>query len=140
MQEAIAKIETANSDATGISYSITNLTWLNGSEARGRTKHGPLMLGLRNRKDANTAINQGLTFDGAFCLVSIYIPRAPQCFRCQDWGHRATECTGEARCGKCAGNHKTSQHHCNHDNPCEPGSRCPTDSHRCANCGGDHAS
>ncbi|KIJ30547.1 hypothetical protein M422DRAFT_186987, partial [Sphaerobolus stellatus SS14] len=82
-------------------FPVAKLTWLNGSDARDRTKHGPLMLDFKSRKDANTAIDQGLTIDGTYCRVSLYIPRAPQCFRCQDWGHRATECSGEARCGRC---------------------------------------
>ncbi|KIJ47576.1 hypothetical protein M422DRAFT_113853, partial [Sphaerobolus stellatus SS14] len=126
MQEVITRIEasnTADMDPATL-YPIARLTWLNGRDTRDRTQHGPLKLDFKSRKDANFAIDQGLTIEGTYCRVSIYIPRAPQCFRCQDWGHRATECAGEARCGKCAGSHETTHHMCVHDNPCAPGERC----------------
>ncbi|KIJ43544.1 hypothetical protein M422DRAFT_169732 [Sphaerobolus stellatus SS14] len=120
MQDTIANIESSNNEELEITFSVVKLTWLNGSDAHDHTQHGPLMLDFKTRKDANTAIDQGLTIDGTYCRASIYIPRVPQCFRCQDWGHRATECTGEAQCGKCAGSHETSQHSCTHANPCMP--------------------
>ncbi|KIJ22827.1 hypothetical protein M422DRAFT_276688 [Sphaerobolus stellatus SS14] len=142
MPDAIARIETANTGdmELAVAFPVSRLTWLTGKDSREHTLHGPLLLDFKSRNDANIAIDQGLTVEGTFCRVSIYIPRAPQCFRCQDWGHRATECTGEAHCGKCAGNHETSQHTCSHDNPCSHGERCTIEPTKCANCNGDHAS
>ena len=140
MTEAIGNIESENTNMLPIDYSISSLSWLNGQDTRQKTEHGPLQLNFKSRKEANTTIDQGLLINGKLCNVSIYIPRAPQCFRCQDWGHRATECSGEARCGRCAGNHTTTEHTCTHNNPCAPGERCNTDIPKCANCGEAHFS
>jgi hypothetical protein len=139
-EHAIRLIENFNTDAMAIDYTIIKLNWLNSLEARDRTKRGPLMISFNNRETANTAIDNCLTFNKELCNVSLYVPRTPQCFRCQDWGHRATECAGEARCGVCAGDHETSKHQCTHINPCPTGSRCTVTKPKCANCGGEHAS
>jgi hypothetical protein len=141
LHDATKAIETENSSSTtAYEYSITSLTWLNGVEARKESKRGPLLINFKSKKDANNAIDTGLSFNGEMCNVSIYVPRAPQCFRCQDWGHRATECTGEARCGRCAGNHETSAHRCTHSASCTAGPTCSLDPKKCANCGAAHAS
>ncbi|KIJ47911.1 hypothetical protein M422DRAFT_106689, partial [Sphaerobolus stellatus SS14] len=105
--EAIRRIENENSETMAIEFTIAKIQWLNGSESRKSTNRGPLMISFKDRKAANAAIDINMAFNGEICNTSIFIPRAPQCFRCQDWGHRATECTGEPRCGICAGNHET---------------------------------
>jgi hypothetical protein len=137
---AIDNIELDNPHDTQEGCQIANLAWLSGAEVREKTKRGPLMLSFRSKAAANEAIENGLVIEGIICSVSLYIPRPPQCFRCQDWGHRATGCPGEARCGRCAGPHATADHTCTHDHPCPPGQKCDTDRLKCANCKGNHAS
>ena len=50
-----------------------------------------------------------------------------QCYRCQDFGHKANACSQEARCIRCGGNHKLAECTVPRDNP------------KCANCNGNHA-
>ncbi|KAF8576366.1 hypothetical protein K439DRAFT_1283531, partial [Ramaria rubella] len=111
--------------------------WLNGNDAREKSGRGPLMISFKSKEAANAAIDQSIAIKGTICSVSLYIPRPPQCYRCQDWGHRATECTGEAHC---AGPHTTAQHTCSHDDPCPADQCCNIDTAKCANCNGNHAS
>lgn len=53
-----------------------------------------------------------------------------QCHRCQQFRHSSRNCTANARCVKCAGNHKSDE--------------CPRPDHSedipptCVNCGGNH--
>src|SRR6266481_3230348 len=140
MAEAIREIEDTNTDVAAFEFNIANLAWLNGKESRDKTGCGPLMLSLKSKNATNAAIDYNLAIRGVTCSVSIYVPQPPQCFRCQDWGHRATECTGEDRCGRCTGPHATSQHICIHDTPCPNNQRCDKEPPKCTNCKGDHPS
>jgi hypothetical protein len=139
MQDAIAMLEGQNHDSI-IPYTVSHMRWLNNMDIRKRTKSGPLLLSFKNKEAANAIIDNSIALNSILCRVSLYVPRPLQCFRCQDWGHRATECTGEARCGKCAGPHSTADHKCSHDGDCTAGPKCNMDKIKCANCGGEHAS
>src|SRR3979490_317066 len=55
-------------------------------------------------------------------------------------GPSSDGCTGEARCGRCAGPHSTANHTCTHDHPCPTGQRCHVDKPKCTNCQGEHSS
>jgi hypothetical protein len=136
----IDEIELLNADNAPDGRQIANLAWLNSPDARNKTQRGPLMISYKTKTAANAAIENGIVIEGIVCSVSLYIPRPPQCFRCQDWGHRATGCAGEACCGRCAGPHTTSDHMCAHEQPCTTGQRCSIEKPKCANCQGDHAS
>ena len=140
MAEAIHEIEQANNDAAALDFNVANLSWLNGTEAREKSGHGPLMISFKSKEATNAAIDHNLAIRGVTCSVSIYVPRPPQCFWCQDWGHRAMECTGEEHCGRCAGPHATCQHACLHDNPCPANQRCDKEPPKCVNCRGKHPS
>jgi hypothetical protein len=50
-----------------------------------------------------------------------------QCYKCQGYRHRSSRCTREQRCGKCAGDHSTTE--CRVTDPHQ---------HKCAMCGGNH--
>ena len=140
LREAMTEIEKANSDVAPLDFAITNMVWLNSPAVREKTGRGPLMISLKTKAAANAAIDLNLAIRGVTCSVSIYVPRPQQCFRCQDWGHRATECAGEERCGHCAGPHASNQHMCLHDNPCDDTSSCNKEPAVCANCKGAHRS
>ncbi|KIJ28472.1 hypothetical protein M422DRAFT_270247 [Sphaerobolus stellatus SS14] len=98
--EAIHRIENENSETMAIEFTIAKIQWLNGGENREKTNRGPLMISFKDRKAANAAIDTNMAFNSEISNTSLYIPRAPQCFRCQDWGHRVTECSRESRCGQ----------------------------------------
>jgi hypothetical protein len=83
---AIKDIEDSNIDL-GIEFSIANLCWLNSDQSRAITGSGPLMISFKNHESANMAIDFNLAIKGMTCTVALYIPRPPQCFRCQGWGH-----------------------------------------------------
>jgi hypothetical protein len=139
MADAIKSIEDDNSDL-GLDFAIANICWLNGSAARSATKSGPLMISFKNKTSANKAIDDGLAIKGASCTVTLYVPRPPQCFRCQGWGHRAADCPGDEKCGKCAEDHATTGHPCKHNPPCVDKHNCKDEQYVCANCKGNHAS
>ena len=140
LPNAIKEIEDTNSDIAALKFNIANLAWLNAKESRDKTGHGPLMISFKLKNAANAAIDYNLAIRGVMCSVSIYVPRPPQCFRCQDWGHQATECPGRDRCGRCAGPHTTAQHKCTHENPCPNGQHCNIEPPVCTHCKGDHPS
>ena len=54
-------------------------------------------------------------------------PHVKQCFKCQKFGHSASDCKDDLRCLRCAGKHTVKS--CN-----ELKERA-----KCANCGGSHA-
>jgi hypothetical protein len=139
MQENIATIEDQNTE-TILPYMLSHIAWLNNAEMRSKSRYGPLLLCFKSKEAANKLIDSSVVLDGALCRVSIYIPRPPQCFRCQNWGHRATECTGEAKCGKCAGDHSTADHKCTHSGECSAGPKCKKEQNKCSNCEGEHPS
>ena len=47
VKSAITNIELENSDTMAIDFTIAELSWLNGTEAREKTGHGPLMISLK---------------------------------------------------------------------------------------------
>ena len=95
MVDAIHNIEQANNDVGALNLDVANLSWLNSMDAWDKSGHGPLMISFKTKHAANTIIDHNLAICGITCSVSIYVPQPPQCFQCQDWGHRAMDCTGE---------------------------------------------
>jgi len=100
--DAIQTLEDCNPDPLTYvvnSPCIANLAWLNSIDFRERNNTSSLMIIFTTKVNANHAIENRRIIEGTVCNVSIYIPRPPQCFWCQDWGHQATGCTREAHCG-----------------------------------------
>jgi hypothetical protein len=139
MQESIVNIEDQNSE-TMLLYMLSHIAWLSNAEMRSKSRYGLLLLCFKSKEAANKLIDSRVVLDGAVCRVSLYIPRPPQCFRCQNWGHCAMECTGEAKCGKCAGDHSTMDHKCTHSGVCSTGPRCKIDQNKCSNCESEYPS
>ena len=90
---AIREIEDTNRDIAAFEFDIVNLIWLNSQDAHDKSGRSPLMISFKSKVSANASIDQNLAMRGITCSVSIYIPRPPQCFWCQVWGHWATECS-----------------------------------------------
>lgn len=99
------------------------------------------MISFRNRETANLALDYNLAINSVNCSTSLYVPRPPQCFQCQDWGHRATDCKAEdVQCGKCTQNHETKAHECKHSPKHTNGEQCIKEEPQCVNCSGTHNS
>jgi hypothetical protein len=137
--KTITSIEDQNAEVI-LPYMLSHVAWLNSAEMHNKSRYGPLLLCFKSKEVANKIIDSSIVLNKALCQVSIYIPRPSQCFWCQNWGHRAMECTREATCGKCASEHNTSDHKCNHSGDCSPGTKCKIDLNKCSNCGGKHPS
>lgn len=60
-----------------------------------------------------------------FYPVREYIPPPLRCFKCQRFGHVASQCRGKMRCVKCGGEHQYGE--------------CVIDVLKCCNCGGPHS-
>lgn len=64
---------------------------------------------------------------GFMCYpVREYVPHPIRCFKCQRFGHVATQCRGKLRCAKCGNEHEYGQ--CGDDVEL-----------KCCNCGGQHS-
>jgi len=93
--DTITEIEQANSNVAPLDFTISNIAWLNSQEAWDKSGRAHLMISLKSKAAANTAIDLNLAVCGVMCSVSIYIPHPLQCYQCQDWGHEVMECTGD---------------------------------------------
>lgn len=139
IKEAIEHIQEEN-EYLGLDFGISNVSWLTGEEERERTGQGPLRIDFKTRENANAAIELGLLIGKSTCSATIFVPRPPQCYRCQGWGHLATDCSRDAQCGRCTMKHETAAHKCAHEPSCKDSTRCDSNKSQCVNCGGSHAS
>jgi len=57
--------------------------------------------------------------------VQEFVPRPVRCYKCQRYGHVATNCRGSARCPKCGESHGYEE--------------CTTETPSCLHCGGNHS-
>jgi hypothetical protein len=89
--------------------------------------HASLVLGLPSAEMADRVIQRGLVSSFTLHLVEYYSPsfRITQCFKCQGYGHIATNCRKGDTCGHCAQSHRSQD--------CEQ-----KEQHKCANCGRRH--
>jgi hypothetical protein len=78
--DAIDSLELSNPTDLPDGRQIANLAWLNSSEARDKTKRGPLLVSYKTKEAANDAIENGLVIEGVLCSVSLYIPRPLNAF------------------------------------------------------------
>jgi hypothetical protein len=84
---------------------------------------------FKRPKDADDCIELGMHIEHKHYAVAVrYTPQCQikQCFKCQAYGHKASVCTRNARCGKCAQEHETRE--------------CQSEMIQCANCKGSHYS
>ena len=86
-----------------------------------------IVIFFKRPKDADDCIEMGMHIEHKHYAVAVrYTPQCQikQCFKCQAYGHKASVCTRNARCGKCAQEHETRE--------------CQSETIQCANCKGSH--
>ena len=85
--------------------SVIEVLWIK-SRATGKpTKLFRVITDCSNHVTA--AIKHGVKIGWVFhrCEPSIELPHKKQCFKCQKFGHSASDCKGELKCLRCAGRH-----------------------------------
>lgn len=109
-QVRLQKQHTANPEATGVIVSVLKLS------------------------DAVRLCNIGAFWKSQVFRCEPFDPsiRPTQCYKCQQWGHKAYFCKQEAKCARCAGPaHEGGDRNCPlHDEPTK---------WKCTVCGGNHA-
>ena len=86
----------------------------------------PLVVEVKGVNQANQLIRKGICIGAVWYSCEVYNRRCrlTQCFKCWRYGHMATVCPHEERCGQCGGGH-------NH-------LACASVKLTCAGCGGEH--
>ena len=86
----------------------------------------PLVIEVKGVKQANQLIRNGICIGAVWYSCEVYNRRCrlTQCFKCWRYGHLATVCPHEERCGQCGGGH-------NH-------LACRSARLACIGCGGEH--
>ena len=91
-------------------------------------KSAHIILGLANKKDANSLIQHGIFIEGRHSTVRKTVTSPRRCLKCQRYGHHVPDCKATCdTCALCAQNHRTNL--------------CPNTANprKCANCKGDNA-
>src|SRR5436305_11735596 len=86
-----------------------------------------IIIFTENSKEGNDLICEGLRVEDRYYAAERYASQCQikQCFKCQEYGHKAEMCTKKPRCEKCAQKHETRQ--------------CDRRKIKCAHCEDSHA-
>jgi hypothetical protein len=86
---------------------VVGTAWL--GRVEGTKEYASLMIETTNAKQANRLISLGMIDRYSIKKTELYdhACRITQCFQCMQYGHRATICSRQARCGYCGGKHQT---------------------------------
>ena len=80
MADAIHDIQQGNNDVGALDFDITNLSWLNSTDAWEKSGCGPLMISFKTKHAVNAAIDHSITICSITWNISIYVPQPLQCF------------------------------------------------------------
>ncbi len=113
---------------------VSTPKWLTPAENRVGKKYSSMTVAFQGQD----RLGSHIWVFGIKCDVRRYLTwsESTQCRRCQEFGHIAARCTGEAKCAICGKEHTTSDHKC--PRGCEGGKRCDHDAPKCSNCKGAH--
>ena len=90
---------------------------------RGKEKTESLSILLCFKKELPSRVQLGYIMSYS---VREHMPPPIRCFKCQRFGHVASQCRGKIRCAKCGGEHEYD--------------KCDKDAVlKCCNCGGNHS-
>jgi len=107
-KETIKKAESANKFPSGTIIKMTPL-YRKGKEPSNQ-KHRSIIMYLGDRQLANECLDDGCYIDSLHYHAVRFAPGSKrQCYNCYGYGHQASACKRNPRCGKCAGNHKTKE-------------------------------
>ena len=88
--------------------------------------HHSIIVYMNDKHFANKCISNGFYVDYLHYAAKKFVPQYQlmQCFNCCDYGHRATSCKRQSRCGKCGEKHNTRE--------------CQSTTVQCFQCKGSH--
>ena len=122
-EETIKKAESANKFPSGTIIKMTPLR-RKGKEPSNQ-KYRSIIMYLGDRQLANECLDDGCYIDSLHYHAVRFAPGSKrQCYNCYGYGHQASACKRNPRCGKCAGNHKTKE--------------CNSTAVQCLHCKGPH--
>jgi hypothetical protein len=128
-----SELETFNPSLT----LMRNPIWLSNEETRASKLHSSMLIHIGDPKIAKElTYSKQLILAGAYCKVTIYIPKHIQCPRCQGYGHTKAYCTRDIKCRVCSLGHTSQTYTCT---VCQTTNQiCPHHIAKCANCGQGH--
>lgn len=120
---AVAHVETGNGLKAGV---IHKMAWCRFGPFPAGQKTGLLKVQVTSRAAANHLVSRGMTIEHKCVSVRIDHRGPLRCHGCQRYGHTAERCRNKVACGKCGGEHRTSD--------CDQGDKtycvsCKTDDH-----------
>jgi hypothetical protein len=122
--KVIKQLEAENNMKTN---TIVKITPLRRRKNRDSVKlHHSIIVYMNDQYTANKCISNGFHIDYLHYAAERFVPQfqITQCFNCGDYGHRATSCKRQPRCGKCGEKHNTRE--------------CDSTSVHCFQCKGSH--
>jgi hypothetical protein len=109
--EVIKRLEMENNMQAGTITKITPLRRRDNQDSNKIKLHHSIVLHLNDKHTANKCITNGCYIDYIHHPAERFTPQfqVTQCFNCCDYGHRATYCKRQSRCGKCGDKHNTRE-------------------------------
>src|SRR5579859_1671524 len=124
MEEHTRDIETQNEK---LNLKIARLRTLKApSKLNPHARYTSFVIQTHHPEAADKCLKSGVHYNCRLYPAEKHTPQLQltQCFKCQKWGHRASQCRGKETCGKCSDKHATNS--CARDEKSEA---------KCANCG-----
>jgi len=127
MEEHARQLEEQNKK---LILKIAKLRTLKGpSKLDPAARHYSFVIQTHDPKAADQCLKEGIHYNYRLYPTEKYTCQLQltQCYKCQKWEHRASQCRGKETCAKCANEHATQR--CNKDETAET---------KCTNCGENH--
>jgi len=109
--KVIKQLEAENSMKTDTITKITPLRRRKKHSDSVTKLHHSIIIYMNDSHAANRCITNGFHVDYIHYAAERFTPQYQimQCFNCCDYGHRASSCKRESRCGKCSEKHNTRE-------------------------------
>ena len=122
----IKQLKTENNMKPRIIIKITSLRRKNRLTDDKVKLHHSIVVYMNNLHAANKCITNGYYVDYLHHAAEKFAPQfqITQCFNCYNYGHRATNCKRDTRCGKCGDKHNTKE--------------CESETAKCLHCEDSH--
>ena len=72
-------------------------------------RYASFVIQTHDPEAADRCLKSGINYNCRFYPAEKHTPQLQltQCYKCQNWGHRASQCRGKETCGKCGNGHAT---------------------------------